>query len=53
MGFTLGGSSTVHVYTQTILWTTLVEMFSGIRTKSGQTKINDELTSNYRGTNRD
>ena len=42
------GSSTVHIYTQTIhrttQLTTLVGGLSGIRTQSGQTKINDELT---------
>ena len=45
---TPGGSSTVHIYTQTMYrttqLTTLVRRFSGIRTQSGQTKINDELT---------
>ena len=39
--------STVHIYTQTIHRTTqlktLVGRLSGIRTQSGQTKINDEL----------
>jgi len=44
---TPGGSSTVHIYTQTInrrtQLTTLVGRLSGIRTQSGQTKINDEL----------
>jgi hypothetical protein len=43
-----GGSSTVHIYTQTIYTTqlkTLVGKLSGIRTQSGQTKINDELTA--------
>jgi uncharacterized integral membrane protein len=43
------GSSTVHIYTQTVhrttQLTTLVEMISGIRAQSGQTKINDELTA--------
>jgi hypothetical protein len=47
--FTPGGSSTVHIYTQTTHRTTklstLVLMLSGIRTQSGQTKINDELTA--------
>jgi len=37
----------VHIYTQTIhrttQLTTLVGRLSGIRTQSGQTKINDEL----------
>jgi len=45
---TPGGSSTVHIYTQTIhrttQLTTLVGRLSGIQTQSGQTKINDELT---------
>ena len=40
---------TVHIYTQTIHRTTqLITKFgrlSGIRTHSGQTKINDELTT--------
>ena len=49
VGLTPGGSSTVHVYTQTIhrttQLTTLVERLSGIRTQSDQTKINDELTA--------
>jgi len=44
-----GGSSTVHVYAQTIhrttQLTTLVGRLSGIRTHSGKTKINDELTA--------
>jgi len=42
------GSSTVHIYTQTIHRTTqltLVRRLSGIRTQSDQTKINDELTA--------
>ena len=46
---TPGGSSTIHIYTQTVHRTTqitaLVGMISGIRTQSGQTKINDELTA--------
>jgi len=46
---TPGGSSTVHIYTQTVhrtkQFTTLVGKLSGIRTQSGQTKINDELTT--------
>ena len=49
IGLTPGGSSTVHIYTQTvhrtIHLTTLVGRLSGIRTHSGQTKINDELTA--------
>jgi len=44
-----GGSSTVHISTQTIhrtaQLTTLVGRLSGIRTQSGQTKINNELTT--------
>ena len=46
---TPGDSSAVHIYTQTIhrttQLTTLVARLSGIRTQSGQTKINDELTA--------
>ena len=46
-GLTPGGSSTVYIYTQTVhrttQLTTLVGRLSGIRTQSGQTKINDEL----------
>jgi len=46
---TPGGSSTVHIYTQTIhrttQLTTLVGRLSGIRTQSCQTNINDELTA--------
>ena len=49
IGLTPGGSSTVHIYTQTVhrktQLTTLVGWLSGIRTQSGQTKINDELTA--------
>jgi len=49
IGLTPGGSSTVHIYTQTIhktiLLTTLVGRLSGIRIQSGQTKLNDELTT--------
>ena len=49
IGLTPGGSSTVHIYTQTIHRTTqLATLFgrlSGIRSQSGQTKINDELTA--------
>ena len=49
IGLTPGGSSTVHMYTQTIHRTTqltiLIGRLSGIRTHSGQTKINDELTA--------
>jgi len=47
-GLASGGSSTVHICTQTVhrttQLTTLVGRLSGIRTQSGQTKINDELT---------
>ena len=43
------GSNTVHIYTQTIhgttKLTTLVGRLSGIRTQSGQTKINEEITA--------
>ena len=46
--FTPNGSSAVHIYIQTIHRTTqltsVVWRLSGIRTQSGQTKINDELT---------
>jgi hypothetical protein len=46
IGLTPGGSSTVHIYTQTIhrttQLTTLVGRLSGIRTQIGQTKINGE-----------
>jgi uncharacterized integral membrane protein len=49
IGLTLGGSSTVHIYTQTIYRTTqLTALFGrlpGIRTQSGQTKINYDLTA--------
>ena len=49
VGLTPGGSSTVHIYTKTIHGTThlatLVGRLSGIRTQSGQTKSNAELTA--------
>ena len=49
IGLTAGGSSTVHIYTKTVhrttQITTLVRRLSGIRTQSGQNKINDELTT--------
>jgi len=49
VGLALGGSGTVHIYTQTVhrttQLTTLVGRLSEIRTQSGQTKINDELTA--------
>jgi len=49
VGLTPGGSSTVHIYTKTIhrtpQLTTMVGRLSGIRTQSGRTKINDELTA--------
>ena len=49
IGLTPGGSSTVHIYTQTIhrttQLTTLVGRLFGIRNQSGQNKINDELTA--------
>ena len=48
-GLTPGVSSMLHIYTQTIhrtiQLTTLVGWLSGIRTQSGQTKTNDELTA--------
>ena len=47
IGLTPGGSSTVHIYTQTIYrtkqLTTLVGRLSGIQTQSGRYKINDVL----------
>ena len=49
IALTPGGSSTVHIYIQTIhrttQLTTLVGRRSGIRTQSGQTKINDKATA--------
>jgi uncharacterized integral membrane protein len=49
VGLTTGDISTKHIYTQTIhrttQLTTVVGRLSGIRTQSGQTKINDELTA--------
>jgi len=49
VGLTPGGSSTVHIYTQTIhrttQLTTLVGRLSGIRTQIGQTKIKNKLTA--------
>jgi uncharacterized integral membrane protein len=49
IGLTSGGSSTVHIYTQTIhrttQLTTLVGRLSGIRNQSRQTKINVEKTA--------
>jgi len=46
---TPGGSSKVHIHTQTIHRTTQITTLAGrlygIRTQSGQTKINDELTA--------
>ena len=52
IGLSPGGSSTVHIYRQTVhrttQSTTLVGRLSGIRTQSGQNKINDELRKNYR-----
>jgi len=49
IGLTPGGSSTVHIYTQTIhritQLATLIGRLSGIRTQNSQTKINDELTA--------
>jgi len=47
IGLTPGGSSTVHIYTETIYrttqLTTLDGRLSGIRAQSSQTKINGEL----------
>jgi len=47
IGLTPGGSSTVHIYTQTLHRTTqltaLIGKLSGIRTQSAQTKISDKL----------
>ena len=49
VGLTPGGSSRVHIYTQTLhrttQLTTLVGRLSGIRTQGSQTKINDEITA--------
>jgi len=49
IGLAPSANSTVHIYTRTIhrttQFTTLVGRLSGIRTQSGQTKINDELTA--------
>jgi len=43
VGLTHGGSSTVHIYTQTVCRTTqlatLVGRLSGIQTQGGQTKL--------------
>jgi len=53
IGLTPGGSSTTHIYTQTIhrttQLTTLVGRLSGIRTQSAQTKINGELIGKIAG----
>jgi hypothetical protein len=49
IGLTPGGSSTVHICTQTIhrtiKLTNLIESLSGIRNQNGQTKIKDKLTA--------
>ena len=49
VGLAPNGSSTVRIYTQTLhrttQLTTLIGRLCGIRTHSGQTKINDELTA--------
>ena len=48
IGLTPSGSSTGHIYTQTIhttQLTTLLGRLSGIQIQSGQTEINDELTA--------
>jgi hypothetical protein len=46
---TRGGSTAVHIYTQTMhrttQLTTLFGRLSGIQTQTGQTKINAELTA--------
>ena len=42
IGLTPGGSSTVHIYTQTIHRTTQLTTLV-VRTQSGQTEIKDEL----------
>ena len=50
IGLTPGVSSTVDIYTQTIHRTQLtvsVGRLSGIRTQSGQNKINNEPRKNY------
>jgi len=51
IGLTPDGSSTVHIYTQTIHRTIQLTHFFGrlsaIRTQSDQTKINDELSILY------
>ena len=51
-GLTPGGSSTVHIYKQTIHRTTQLktsfERLSEIRTQRVQNKISDELRKNYR-----
>ena len=50
-GLTPGGSSTVHIYTQTIhritQLTPLVGRLAGTRSQSVQTKTNDEMCKNY------
>ena len=47
IGWSPGGSSTEHIYTQTVhrktQLTTSVGRLSGIRTQSGQTKINVKI----------
>jgi uncharacterized integral membrane protein len=52
IGLTPGGSSTVHIYAQTIHRTTqltnLVGRLTVIRAQRGQTTFNDELHKNYR-----
>jgi len=49
IGLTPGGSSTVRIYIKTIhrttQLTTLLGRLPGIRTQSGENKINDELTA--------
>ena len=55
IGLTPGGSSTVHIYTQTTHRTTQLTTFvgrlSGICAQSGQTKINVELTASKLSSN--
>jgi len=49
IGLTPGGSRALHIYTQTIHRTIQLTIFvgrlSGVRTQSGQDKINYELTA--------
>jgi len=56
IGLTPGGSNTAHIYTTTIHRTKqlkiLVGNLCGIRTQSGKTKVNDELSILYAFLNR-